>query len=330
MPAKTPFKRTLFAVLRITVMVTPFVLVFSRSRPVQFWGAARGVEWWVAPVFAVLTLIVMILQGLRWHMLLTPFVSGVPLRKSLAVYFASSFYSIALPTSAAQDVVRAVIMARQTQSGPAWASTWVARLLGLGVLGLLAAFGYVFLPLGDLRRLVAVPVYTAMVGLVAAVFLSFSKRLTRLLRAPLRAIAPRRISDALEDIRESVFVYRRHRSTLALGLLLTVATQLVVVANAAVLIYGISGTFPFVPCTVLVPLIEIVCMMLPLTPSSVGVRDALVLYLYPLMGLSQEQIAVYMLFVLFGLTLRLVGAVPAMRLGLNPTQIRQEGTRADP
>jgi uncharacterized membrane protein YbhN (UPF0104 family) len=61
-----------------------------------------------------------------------------------------------------------------------------------------------------------------------------------------------------------------------------------------------------------VPLIEILSLSIPLTPSGLGIREALTKLMFQQIGLSNEQLGVYIVLGLLSILLKLVGGVPVL------------------
>jgi len=241
------------------------------------------------------------------------FLRGLSLAMVMKVHFKSLFYSIVLPTSAAQDVVRAALLSTRDDYPIVWGASWVCRLLGLFALLGLSVLGLAMMGISAVPSWV---VYTiAAIGLVllGLAILSFSKSLTRHLRGITSRLLPAGITTVIEQIRQAVYLYRTAMPRVGAAFVISVAVQVLVVLNAVVLIKGIAGTFFFKECTFFIPAIEIVVVSLPLTPNGMGIREALLsLFLMSSVGFSPEQIGVYVLIGLLGILLRTVGIVPVL------------------
>jgi uncharacterized membrane protein YbhN (UPF0104 family) len=58
------------------------------------------------------------------------------------------------------------------------------------------------------------------------------------------------------------------------------------------------------------PIIEMISMAQPFTPNGMGVREALTTLMFQHLGLSKEQLGIYIILTLSSTLLRLIGAGP--------------------
>ena len=59
-------------------------------------------------------------------------------------------------------------------------------------------------------------------------------------------------------------------------------------------------------------LIELVVVVLPLTPGGVGIREGLIALLFNQMGLGIEEIGIYIFLNILGISVRLLGVIPIL------------------
>lgn len=103
-------KKLFINILKITLIVFPLCFIISRIQLSEFTIAIHKVSLWTIPLFLLVTLCVIAMQGFRWWLLIVPFAPDVTLLKTMSSHFAAQFYSIVLPTSAAQDFIRASLL----------------------------------------------------------------------------------------------------------------------------------------------------------------------------------------------------------------------------
>jgi len=298
-------------ILRLCIIAAPFIWIFGRLDFDSFAASMRQVQWWALPLFSVCILSAMFLQGLRWWVLMRAFLPGLSFSKAISAHFKGLFYSIVLPSSAAQDVVRAALLSNRNDYPVVWASTWLCRLAGLVVLALYSLIGlFLISPAGLPSWLIA-----AIIAIFAPVFLlsilSFSKSITRHLRPVFIRFVPARISHVMLEIRQAIFMFRDKKACLAAALFVSLLVQMLNVVSASILVKGVSGAAHFVACLFFIPAIEIIVTSLPLTPNGMGVREALQsLFLNSFLSFSAEQIGAYIALAIFGVILRVVGVIP--------------------
>lgn len=114
----------------------------------------------------------------------------------------------------------------------------------------------------------------------------------------------------LENIREGIYQYRTKKKDLLITIVLTTFIQIVFVFNLALTIKGVSGSFFFWECLAFMPIIEMISMAQPFTPNGMGVREALTTIMFQHLGLSKEQLGIYIILTLSSTLLRLIGAGP--------------------
>ncbi|MBD3316298.1 MAG: flippase-like domain-containing protein [Chitinivibrionales bacterium] len=298
--------------LRFTAAIVPLVWIFSRIEPRELIEASGRVAWWTVPTVLCIALSVMVLQGVRWWLLMFAFMPELPLKSTLTVHFKALFYSLALPSSAAQDVVRAAVLARQADYSIVWGATWVARLLGLLVLVLLSLMGLTQLDTQVAPAHIHLVISGTIILIAVLLVFSFSKKVTKRLRPAFQRILPYKITRIVEEIRQAIYVYIHKLPTLLGVLVITLAMQLLLILNATLLIMGITGEFLFEIVLSFIPLIEILCLSLPLTPNGIGVREALLALMFNQVGLSEEQLGLYVVIGFLVSALKVVGGVPIL------------------
>ncbi|MEW6753457.1 MAG: lysylphosphatidylglycerol synthase domain-containing protein, partial [Candidatus Latescibacterota bacterium] len=144
----------------------------------------------------------------------------------------------------------------------------------------------------------------------ALLLASFSKSVTRPLRALAGRLLPARPLAWLEEVRQGIYQYRTRRATLAGVALLALLVELTLIACLAVTVYGISGTLPFALFLLFIPLIEIVVLAVPITPDGLGLREGLMAAVLAQAGLTGEQTGVYVALALLGRVLKGLGGLP--------------------
>ena len=298
--------------LKIAVAVIPFVWIMYQIDFSKLVVALRSTELWVFYSLAFFTIFLMFLQGVKWWMLLRAFIPHLPLSEVLSCHFKGIYYSLFLPTSAAQDVVRSVLLAQKNDYGVTWGATWLARISGLVVMLLLSFYGVITIDPESAPDGMLV-IIGSVCGLVIILgTMSFSKRLTRIFNRLLSNFLPGKIIGTIEHIREGVYRYRSKKRCLINVMLLTLFIQTLFVVNAIFLIRGITGSFYVAECFAYVPLIELICLSVPLTPNGIGVRDGLSALMFRQVGLSMEELGTYVLISLGAVILKIVGGLPVL------------------
>lgn len=255
-------------------------------------------------------LVLMIMQGIRWWILLLAFIPALRLFEALDYHFRATFYSIVLPTSAAQDVVRAAIFAKRYDYAVGAGAAWVTRLFGLLVLAGMSAISLLLLQSQTIpiQARFSIIVIFVVSGLLLAI--SFSKKLTRPIRFALTKLFPKKLMQITQRIRDGVYAYRDRKKNLFTALVVTLLTQIFAILNAALVIRGITGEWYIVEVFAFVPIIEIICISLPFTPNGWGVREGLSALMFRYMGRSEEEVLIYAALSSATLLLKIFGGLP--------------------
>jgi uncharacterized membrane protein YbhN (UPF0104 family) len=204
MAKKKSFSSIIIALVRAVLTIAPIIWIYSRVDITLFLQAIADVAWYTVPLISASILTAMFIQGYRWGVLTRVFLPQLPLSRILSAHFKALFYSIILPTSAAQDIVRAAILTTKEHYSVLWGATWLCRLMGLLVLGLLSIIGYTLIG----PSLLPAWLYKALIFSLATVCIltafSFSKRITRSFRPVFSRLLPKKALQILDDIRQSI------------------------------------------------------------------------------------------------------------------------------
>lgn len=207
----------------------------------------------------------LVLSALRWKVLLGAVGVALPFRRSLSLYFVGYFFNFFLPTTVGGDVARAMGVGAGIPLAVVGGSILVERILGFACLlglGLAASFGVPELAVARSALLVAAAVFA--VGLAV------------LLLAPLpeseRAGVVGRVLRGLRRTALEVRAYGFHPRALAVGLVLSLGWQVVLVIANAVLSRGLGGVAPLKGLAALVPVVQAITMI-PVSFGGLGVRE---------------------------------------------------------
>jgi len=254
----------------------------------------------------------MFLQGLRWWILLRAFSKKLSFLQSIAYHFSSLFYSLVLPNSTAQEVVRTVFVSKHAGAAVSWSAAWVCKITGLIVSFALSVYGLMTISGSGISK----GIFNAAIGLFVVICilfgLSFSKKLTTPFRKTAQKLIPLKYLSKAENLREGIYQFRNKKLYLLTATLVTILAQLLVIISVSVVIKGITGSSYIIQCIAFIPLIEIISMAQPITPNGVGVREALIALMFNHLQLSSEQLSVYIIISNLAILMKLVGAIPVL------------------
>lgn len=267
------------------------------------------IAWWTVPAVILTTFVALVFQGLRWYVLLKSFNSDLKLGPALSAHFIATFYSIVVPSNLSQDVIKTVLISRQYSYASSWGATWLTKVIGLAISISLSLVGFAFLDLGYFKRILP-SIAICLLLLITLVVLSFSKHVTRHFRALFGKILPAKFLNILENIRQGIYLYKNKKNYILRCILLTFATQFIMVINGMLLLAGITGKFYILETIAFIPAIEIIAVSFIFTPNGLGIREMLAYGMFTYIGLSKEQLGIYIILSYITLLMKLVGLVP--------------------
>lgn len=298
--------------IKYVLAIIPFIWIFTIIDLGKFRLIIQNTAYWTVPLILIANIAAFILQGSRWWMLIHSFIPSVSYLRAMSFHFIGLFYSIILPSSAAQDVVRTVLISREEDYGVIWASSWIARLFGMISLFLMSMYG--FLQYDQIRQIESLPLILSLSVLFAIllVVMSFSKRTTRPFRILLEKLLPEKVINIISRIRHGIYLFRNKKVVLFKVFIMTMMVQIILFTTLTMIVYGITGEMRFKEMFAFAPIVEFVCMMLPITPNGMGIREVLSKKMFEHMGLSDEALAVYVTVIFISIIFRTIGVIPLL------------------
>jgi uncharacterized protein (TIRG00374 family) len=297
---------------RYLIAVIPFIWIYNRIDFADFENAFRNVAWWTIPWVLISAFAVIFLNGVRWWVLLRKFASTFTFSQALKTHFVSAYYSVVLPTSFAQDATRIFFTSKHVDYSVVWGAAWIYKLIYFLTWTIISTYGILtlnkeFLPKGSYFVII---LFIIVLGLL--VILSFSKKVTSPIRSVLEKFLPKKIMTISENIRQGIYDYRNNKTDLYLSIVLTLLIQAIFILGNALVLYGITGKFFLIECLAYLPVIDILCMLLPLTPNSVGIREFFFVYMFKMIGRSNEELGVFITLGLIAYLMKLTGGIPVL------------------
>ncbi len=298
--------------IRYIIAIIPILWIGTLVRPQEFLFVLKNTAYWTIPLYLLANLIAFILQGTRWWMLIHAFIPSVSYLRAMKYHFTGIFYSIVLPSSAAQDVVRSVLISREEDYGTIWASSWLARLLGMLSLFIMSLYGFIMY--SEIRQIKYVPLYGGLLLLLIFVLIaiSFSRRTVSPIASFLKIFLPKKVIAILSKIYHGIYLFRHRKGRLAAVFGVTLLFHFVLFSAIAFMIMGITGDLKYAEVFAFAPIIEFICMTVPITPNGMGVREILSKQMFDYMGFNDEQLGVYVMVVLISIVFRLIGGIPLL------------------
>lgn len=257
------------------------------------------------------SLLTFIFQGTRWWLLIRVFRPDISLGVTLRYHFAGNFYSIILPTSTGQDFVRALLISTRIDPSVSWGSTWVQKIIGLIGTVAFCITGFALMDKTGLPPETSKSIIISCCAVVVLLGLSFSKVITSPVRKLFfEKIMPRSLLIPVQEIRQTIYLYRGKWKALAVSFFFMILVQLCVIFGSIGTVAGITGKVLVAPLMTFIPLIELILAVLPLTPSGIGLREGLIALLFIKLGLTNEQIGIYIAFGFLTTLLKVLCGLP--------------------
>ena len=287
----------------LALIVLPFVWIFHKIDLQQLSNTLLKIQWWTFPVLIACNLIIMSLQGVRWWLLIKAFSKDLPFSQAMSFHFSSIFYSIVLPNSTAQEILRTLFVQKKVGSIVSWSSAWICKITGLITSVFFSLTGLLLLKNGNLPGYVFLSMGILVAFILIATLFSMSKKFSRPLRKVVMKFTPVKFFKWIENLREGIYQYRNKKESVGLAVGITVLIQIIFVVSVFFIIKGITGSNFFIECLAFIPLIEIISMAQPFTPNGIGIRDALIVLMFNHLGpLKRTNRYVYHYFTLFSFT----------------------------
>jgi uncharacterized protein (TIRG00374 family) len=266
-----------------------------------------GIPLWVLLAVVGLNVAMMVLQAVRWRLLLRAMRSPVPFSNLVEGYYVCTFFNAFLPTSVGGDVVRVLYATDAAGSrSVSLATALIERFLGFLVLIPMSLAGYALLraPLPNGRLVLALE-GVCVVALAAGAMVLDRNVMSRIVPRPLRALLERRLGGLLERLRRvyaEIARLRKMPGALLGAFAMSVLARAVWIAGGVLL--GRALGLPLAPAHyfIIIPLVELV-RTIPVSLNGMGVREWAFALLYAPLGATETQsvafsLAVYTLLLL--------------------------------
>lgn len=236
----------------------------------------------------VISLLVMgatiLLSVLRWRMVLAVHGLKLSFGRALEISIVAHFFNSFLLGATGGDLIKAWFAAREThhKKVEAVGTVFVDRIVGLFALLLFACLTMLL----NVPLLRSDPVYEKLTlfvlamaaGGFVATFLAFRGGMSMgvfKLRELIRRLPK---GDMIERLRDSFLVYGKHRGALLSTLVLSLGIHLVAVTHVQTVAWGMGSKATFIQMLTIVPIISCF-IVLPISPSGLGVRENLFVYM---------------------------------------------------
>jgi hypothetical protein len=268
----------------------------------------------------------------RWWRLLRAIGVGTRWTNVFRLNFLGLFFNAVVPGLTGGDVVKAVIVVRESpgRRTDAFVSVLVDRLIGLVALaGLAAVLIFVVPGFEELRR----PVLLFLGAAIAGALVYTSTPVRRLVRFD-ALLAKLPLGDKLKVLDDAVLLYRAHAGEVGVALLISLTNHFAYITGVSFLGLAcgvLAAEVSWSEYLVIVPIANIVTA-LPLTPGGLGIGEALYVWLFAMVGARGSLgVAVSLTFRLSQMLLGLLGGIFLLLPGARAEvgRARESGEQAD-
>ena len=285
-------KQKLFTLAKIAISLGLIAYVFSKVHLEAVLASLAAANPWLILAALVFYVLAVIINGLKWDVLLAALEVSVPFREVLRYVFVGFFFNNVLPANIGGDVMRGYGMARTTdRTAEAAVSVVVDRMVGLlafvSTAAVMAIVVITVMGHENLRWLFNLALI-ALVLMVAAMAVLISRRLRRKVRQVLTWGPLTRLAPMYDSVSNALDAYRfRYRALLTAFLIALVGLMVTNFVNW-LLFEAVGGGVPFVDVLLFNPLIALV-LLVPISIGGHGVIQGAYPFFYSLLGVPREQ-----------------------------------------
>jgi uncharacterized protein (TIRG00374 family) len=304
--------------LNIGISIGILAILFVKIPVYQTIGVMKNVRFDLFFLSVLVGVLSIILNTLRWQVLLKCLGYHYNLRSLSKLSFMTLFLNTYLPGGIAGDLARTIILPQQNITCEARhihvtkiaASVVTDRIAGFIGLMLLAMAGFIF----SFRMLSSKVLFTFFLNTLSITgisFFLFSRTVQRFLKKifilPLSIFAY--VKTALSNITESLALYHTNLSLMRRVVILSIISNLCVVIYSYFLAQSIGLSIDFFKLLAFIPIIEFVSS-LPVSFGGVGIRETVTVVLFSSEGISAvKAMSVSLLSFMVILLLGMIGGI---------------------
>lgn len=282
-------KKIIIIIIQSIFLVCPILLLVFAVDYKSVLSVLQSIRFSIILLLIAILLVRFTLQSIRFWLLAAPFSKKIKMGEFIALDWKARYYAIIMPSSAGQDIARAVLLKNYLSAGEIAAVSVFFRITGIVTFILLSCFGFSNLYFEHDSAAVLLSVSVLLLAVVAISAVSFSERLAKKLLSVLPEKTPKKLLNFLENSSRAILLYKKFPKLVAFNLFFSFFLQVLYILFPIISIYAISGELMVVECLKFIPPIEIAAAAFPFSPSGAGIREGLLILFFDLTKQTKEQ-----------------------------------------
>lgn len=290
-------KQKLLKIAKIVMLILPLVLLFTNKK-INFEEVAKNfasVPFWIIPVSFMMLLLRIALQSFRFSILTKAYTNKLTFLKLFHADMKAKYYSIAVPSSVGQDIVRGTLIREHIDAEKILGISLLFRITGIVPLILLSFTGLTNLTVTNKLGIPIPIVYSGFFLFILFSIALFSEKLSRFFFERVLHVLPEKIHTFGQNCMASIHAFKKKRKLLFLNMFISLVTQILIVLFSSFILKALTGHFFFIESFFVFPIVEIISILFPFSFNGAGAREMQYYLLLPAMvTITPSQIPVFM------------------------------------
>jgi len=282
-------KNTIIRIIQTIFLVCPILWLIFMVDYKSVFSVLKSINPTIIFFLFALVFVRFILQSIRFWLLITPFSKKLKLGELILLDWKARYYSIIMPSSAGQDITRAILLGKHLSISEIAALTIFFRATGILTFILLALFGFFKLYSQEGISAAAISIAILFILICAVGLILFSERATQKILSFLPKKTPKKINDFLVSTSKSIQLYKKSPKLFVFNLFYALFLHLLFLLFPIVAIHAITGEWKVIEILTFFTTMELIAAAVPFSPNGMGVREGLLLLFFE----TKEQAASY-------------------------------------
>jgi uncharacterized protein (TIRG00374 family) len=299
-----------------------FLYILSGMKLQVLWEGMQKTNIVLLAASVLLIVPIVLIKAAKWKVLVGPF-TRYRLSDSAAAWMVGFFAGMITPGRIG-DISRALYLRKSVPFGKALTTVIVDRILDIIILFCLAITGIMILNMSVGVLPIIVALFAAF---LAAIALSTRRGFVKSILKPLFSrFMPEKyrnnMSSIFRDFYSGLMVLKARKKRLAASVALSLIGWLLVIFQYQVLANALGLSIPYHFLFAIIP-VTILIDILPISFSSIGTRDAAMIFFFSLLGFQAESAILFSLFILI-INYSLLGLAGLVIWLRNPAKLKLE------